>query len=56
MKYEKKTVTWKDKRGNKLQLSSIVDTVDVGIITFESSEYLKQEAENNAADQVRKKF
>jgi len=56
VEYERQMVIWKDKRGNKLKLRSMVDTVNMGIITFESSEYLKQEAEKNAADEARKKF
>lgn len=56
VKYEQQFVTWKDKRGNKLQLTSMADTVDMGVITFESSEYLKEEAEKNAAQEARKKF
>lgn len=56
VEYEQQFVSWKDKRGNKLQLVSITDTVNMGRITFESSEYLKEEAEKNAAEEARKKF
>jgi hypothetical protein len=56
VEYEQQFVTWKDKRGNKLQLISMADTVNMGLITFESSEYLKEEAEKNAAEEARKKF
>lgn len=56
VEYVQQFVTWKDKRGNKLQLVSMADTVNMGLITFESSEYLKEEAEKNAAEEARKKF
>lgn len=49
-------VTWKDKRGNKLELVSMADTVSMGLINFESSEYLKEKAGKNAAEEARKKF
>lgn len=56
VEYEQQFVTWKDKRGSKLQLVSMADSVNMGLITFESAEYLKQEAEKNAADEAKKKF
>ncbi len=56
VEYEQQFVTWKDKRGNMLQLISIIETVDMGLITFKSSEYIKEEAEKNAAEESRKKF
>lgn len=56
VEYEQQFVTWKDKRGNKLQLISMADTVNMGVITLESSEYLKEEAKKNAAQEARKKF
>ncbi len=56
VEYEQQIVIWKDRRGNKLQLVSMAGTVTEGMITFESAEYLKQEAEKNAADEAKKKF
>lgn len=56
VEYEQQFVTWNDKRGNKLTLVSIDDTVNEGLITLESSEHLKQEAEKNAEAEARKKF
>lgn len=56
VEYAQQFVTWKDKLGNMLQLISMVDTVDAGAITFDSSEYLKEEAEKSAAQEARKKF
>ena len=56
VEYEQQFVTWNDKQGNKLQLVSMTDNVNTGFITFESSEYLKEEAEKNAAVEARKKF
>lgn len=56
VEYEQQFVTWKDKRGNKLELVSMADTVNEGLITLESSEHLKQEAEKNAEVEARKKF
>lgn len=56
VEYVQQFVTWKDKRGNELQLDSMAGTVNRGLISFESSEYLKEEAEKNAAEEARKKF
>lgn len=48
--------TWVDKRGNKLQLFSMVDVVTAGMITFESAEYLRRKAAESAAAESKKKF
>ncbi len=56
VEHEQQLVTWKDKRGNTLQLLSIVDTVNMGMISLNSAEHLKQEAEKKAAEEARKKF
>lgn len=56
VEYTQQFVTWKDKRGNKLQLVSMADTVNEGLITLESSEHLKQEAEKKAEAEARRKF
>jgi hypothetical protein len=34
----------------------MADTANMGLIIFESSEYLKEKAEKNAAEEARKKF
>lgn len=48
--------TWIDKRGNKLELISMVDVVTTGMITFESAEYLRRRAAESAAAESKKKF
>lgn len=55
-KYKQQFVTWKDKRGNKLKLILIYNSVDMGLITFQSSAYLKEMAEREAAEEAQKKF
>jgi hypothetical protein len=56
VEYEQEMVIWKDKRGNEFQLISMLSTVSDGTFFLNSSEYLKQEAEKNAAAEAKKKF
>jgi hypothetical protein len=56
VEYEQQLVIWKDQQGNELQLHLMADTVKIGMITFESAEYLEQEARKNAAEEAQKKF
>ncbi len=56
VEYEVSIATWIDKHGNKLLLYSMFDTVDMGLITLESSDFLRRETENRDANEARKKF
>jgi hypothetical protein len=47
---ELEKVSWKDKRGNELQLSSMFWSVDAGIITLYSSEFLKHIEKMTSSD------
>lgn len=56
VEHEVNIATWVDKRGNKLQLVSMLGVVTEGMIAFESAEYLSKEAAESAAAQSKKKF
>lgn len=56
VEHKQQLVTWVDERGNKLQLISVFSTVNAGVITFESSEFLRERAERAAVRNAQKKF
>ena len=56
VEYENECVTWIDNQGNKLQLFSMSDKIDHGMISFSSKAILKKEAERSSAEDARRKF
>jgi hypothetical protein len=56
VKYINNSSSWTDKQGNKLDIMSIAGNVNMGLIAFQSSEYLKQAAKKETAREADKKF
>jgi hypothetical protein len=47
---------WIDAKGNRLLISSMEDTTDIGFITFSSAERLKNVTDEYSAKEAKKKF
>lgn len=56
VEYEQEFAVWRDKRGNELSLASMVDSVSMGGLIFESANYLKEKKEKDAAKDSERKF
>lgn len=56
VEYVQEFVTWRDKKGNRLRLASIVGAVTAGAITLESAEYLREEEKKDATKESERKF
>ena len=56
VEYEQTVVVWTDTQGNRLELMSIFDTVNAGVIILESAEHIKRSAQERMEEEKKKKF
>lgn len=56
VEHEQDFVSWRDGKGNRLSLFSMLGSVTAGALTLESADYLKDEEQKDAAKESKRKF